>query len=151
VPDSFDLTNEECERLMRTGDVGRVAICTPDGPHVVPVTYWVDDRSVIFRTSPYSLLGTYARNSLLAFEVDQVDEGAHRSWSVVARGRCRSVDNHDEIARLEATSPPRPWAAGSRNLFLTIPWSEISGRRLGLRRSTAKESAVRLVADGEPE
>jgi nitroimidazol reductase NimA-like FMN-containing flavoprotein (pyridoxamine 5'-phosphate oxidase superfamily) len=146
VPDSIDLTGEECERLMRTGDVGRVAICTPDGPHVVPVTYWVDGRSVVFRTSPYSLLGTYARNSLLAFEIDHVDEGPRRSWSVVARGRCRSIDDHDEVARLEAASPPRPWAPGTRNLFLSIPWSEISGRKLGLRWSTSTEPVVRLAS-----
>jgi nitroimidazol reductase NimA-like FMN-containing flavoprotein (pyridoxamine 5'-phosphate oxidase superfamily) len=151
VPDSIDLTTEACERLMRAGDVGRVAICTPDGPHVVPVTYWVDDRSVVFRTSPYSLLGTFARNSLLAFEIDHVDEGPRQSWSVVARGRCRSIDDHDEVARLEATSPPRPWAPGTRNLFLTIPWSEISGRKLGLRWPKAKESVVGLVPHSEPQ
>jgi nitroimidazol reductase NimA-like FMN-containing flavoprotein (pyridoxamine 5'-phosphate oxidase superfamily) len=133
VPDSIDLTTEVCERLLRDGDVGRVAICTPDGPHVVPVTYWVDAQAVVFRTSPYSLLGTYARNSLLAFEIDHVDEGPRGSWSVVARGRCRSIDHRDEVARLEASEPPRPWATGTRNLFLSIPWSEISGRRLGLR------------------
>jgi nitroimidazol reductase NimA-like FMN-containing flavoprotein (pyridoxamine 5'-phosphate oxidase superfamily) len=136
VPDSIDLTTEECERLMRAGDVGRVAICTPDGPHVIPVTYWVDGRAVVFRTSPYSLLGTYARNSLLAFEIDHVGEGPHRSWSVVARGRCHSIDDHDQVARLEAASPPRPWASGTRHLFLSIPWSEISGRSLGLRNSS---------------
>ena len=97
---------------------------------------------MVFRTSPYSLLGTFARNSLLAFEIDHVDDGPHQSWSVVARGRCHSIDDHDEVARLEAASPPRPWAAGTRNLFLSIPWSEISGRRLGLRWSTSKAAAV---------
>ena len=142
MPDSIDLTTDECVRLMRAGDVGRVAICTPDGPHVIPVTYWVDGTSVVFRTSPYSLLGTFARGSLLAFEVDHVEAWPQHSWSVVARGRCRSIDDHDEVARLEAQSPPRPWAAGARNLFLAIPWSEISGRRLGLCWSTSKSAAV---------
>ena len=147
MPDSIDLTTEACEQLLRAGDVGRVAICTPDGPHLVPVTYWVADRSVVFRTSPYSLLGTYARNSLLAFEIDHVADGPQQSWSVVARGRCRSIDDHDEVARLEAGGPPPPWASGSRNLFLAIPWSEISGRRLGLRWTTSEEPVV--TADGK--
>ncbi len=137
MPDSIDLTTEACERLLGSREVGRVAICTPDGPHVVPVTYWVEDRTVFFRTTPYSLLGTYARNSLVAFEIDHVDDGPQGSWSVVARGRCRAVDDHDQVARLEASSPPRPWASGTRTLFLSIPLSEISGRRLGLRHSSA--------------
>jgi uncharacterized protein len=151
MPESIDMTFDVCERLLRAANVGRVAICTPDGPHVVPVNYWVHEQAVMFRTSPYSLLGTYARNSLLAFEIDHLGEVPNESWSVIAHGRCHSIDDHDQIAMLEATSPPRPWAAGTRNLVLAIPWSEISGRRLGLRPGSARGSSVGLAIDGEAE
>lgn len=151
MPDSIDLHTDVCERLIHEGDVGRVAISTPDGPQVFPVTYWVDERRVIFRTTPHSLLGTYARNSLLAFEIDHVGDGPHGSWSVVARGRCHSIDDRDQVARLEASAPAQPWAARTRNLFLSIPWTEISGRRLSLRSSSPKDSGLGLVAPGERE
>jgi nitroimidazol reductase NimA-like FMN-containing flavoprotein (pyridoxamine 5'-phosphate oxidase superfamily) len=142
MPESVELTTEVCERLLRAGGVGRVAICAPDGPHVVPVNYTVVESAVVFRTSPYSLLGTYARNSILAFEVDHIDHGPRQSWSVVARGRCRSIDDLEEITRLEQGTPPRPWAAGTRNLFLSMPWTEISGRRLGLRWNPVDTSTL---------
>ena len=87
----FDLTETECEELLRGGLVGRVAACTPTGPHVVPVNYSVVEDAVVFRTTPYSVLGSQARGSLLAFEVDQFDYEYQRGWSVVARGRAEMV------------------------------------------------------------
>lgn len=42
------------------------------------------------------------------------------------------MDNSQEIAHINAIGAPQPWAAGSRNLYLRLPWTEISGRQLGL-------------------
>ena len=71
--------------------VGRVAISTPTGPHIVPVNYAVVDEAIIVRTSPYSLLGTYGRDTMVAFEVDGFDHELERGWSVQARGRVEAV------------------------------------------------------------
>ena len=57
----FDLSPDECRELLCAGLVGRIAMCTPVGPHIVPVNYGVVDDSVVLRTSPYSVLGTHAR------------------------------------------------------------------------------------------
>ena len=65
----------ECEQLLRRRRVGRIAVCSPDGPHVVPVNYTVVGSSIVVRTSPYSVVGTYARDTEVAFEVDDI-EGA---------------------------------------------------------------------------
>ena len=129
--ESFDLNATECEELLRAGLVGRVAACTPGGPHIVPVNYAVVDDTVVLRTTPYSLLGSQNRGSVLALEVDQFDYEYHRGWSVVARGRSEAVMDADELEHIRSTWNPVSWAAGGRSLYLRFPWTELSGRRLG--------------------
>ena len=126
-----DLSREECGRLLTAGVAGRVAISTPTGPHIVPVNYSVDRESVLVRTAAYSLLGTYGRDALLCFEVDQFDDEDQRGWSVSVRGRAQFVDDADELAEIARRLPPRPWAAGQRTLVVRIPWTEVTGRQLG--------------------
>lgn len=127
----IELSREESEALLRLGVVGRVAVSTPDGPHIVPVNYSVVDDAVVLRTTPYSVLGLHARDAVVAFEVDQLDQDQHHGWSVLARGRSEAVTDAEELERIEAVCPPRPWASGNRPLFLRIAWTELSGRKLG--------------------
>ena len=127
----FDLTETECAELIRAGLVGRVAVCTPDGPHIIPVNYSVVDDSVVLRTTPYSLLGSTAKGSILALEVDQFDYEYQRGWSVVARGRCEVVVDHAQLEHIRNTWNPMTWAKGGRTLYLRFEWTEITGRRLG--------------------
>lgn len=141
----IDLSRTECERLLRGGVVGRAAIATPLGPHVVPVNYAVVDDTIVIRTSPYSVLGTYGRDALVAFEVDQLDHERHRGWSVVARGKTREVTDPAELDRIWSSWPPRPWAAGSRGLHLRLPWTELSGRQLGTGWNAVAGMPVRRV------
>ena len=135
MPESVELSTEDCQRLLRARTVGRVAVSTPGGPHIVPVNYVVSGDAVIFRTSPYSVLGSHARNSLLAFEVDHLDPGQDGSWSVVARGRCEFIDDPRELDAQDDAKRPKAWVAGSRNLFLRLPLTEVSGRSLGAGRA----------------
>ncbi|MBO0846854.1 MAG: pyridoxamine 5'-phosphate oxidase family protein [Nocardioides sp.] len=129
--EAFDLSQAECEEMLRAGLVGRVAACTPDGPHIVPVNYSVVDDAIVIRTTPYSLLGGHAKGSVLAVEVDQFDYEYQRGWSVVARGRCESVVDGEQLDHIRRSWQPTTWAGGQRSLFLRIAWTEITGRRLG--------------------
>jgi len=131
VRDPIDLTPDECRRLLSAGVAGRIALSTPDGPHIIPVNYAVVDDAIIIRTSPYSVLGTHGRNTLLAFEVDQFDHHYQVGWSVVARGRGEVLTDPDEVEHIRTTWEPRPWAAGNRRLYLRLRWAELSGRRIG--------------------
>ena len=127
----FDLTTTECEDLLRAGLVGRVAACTPTGPHIVPVNYAVVDDSIVLRTTPYSVLGSQASGTVLALEVDHFDYDYQRGWSVVARGRATAVSAADELEHIRNTWNPATWASGARSLYLRIRWAELTGRRLG--------------------
>jgi nitroimidazol reductase NimA-like FMN-containing flavoprotein (pyridoxamine 5'-phosphate oxidase superfamily) len=133
MQEAIDLTQDECRRLLRSGVGGRMALSSPNGPHIVPVNYAVVDDAIIVRTSPYSVLGTYGRDSMLAFEVDQFDHERQHGWSVVARGRGEVVVDPGELEHIRTTWEPRPWASsGARGLHLRLRWSELTGRRIGV-------------------
>lgn len=145
MPDSRELSYSECEGFLRAGVTGRVAMSTPGGPQIVPVNYSVVDAAIIVRTSPYSVLGTYGRDTTLAFEIDHFDHANQRGWSVVARGRADVVHDQAELDHIRAVWEPRPWASGVRTLFLRIRWSELSGRQLGTGWDPRSEMPVRRV------
>jgi nitroimidazol reductase NimA-like FMN-containing flavoprotein (pyridoxamine 5'-phosphate oxidase superfamily) len=126
-----ELSYAECRALLIREQTGRVAVATPDGPHIVPLNYTVVDESIILRTTPFSTLATYGRNTTLAFEVDSFREGARVGWSVVARGRADVVLDPDELAHIRQIWPPDPWADGPRHLHFRLSWKELTGRSLG--------------------
>jgi nitroimidazol reductase NimA-like FMN-containing flavoprotein (pyridoxamine 5'-phosphate oxidase superfamily) len=129
-----ELTPRECyERLQsQAGGVGRLAVCTPLGPTIYPVNFTVDAHAIVFRTSAYSELSTFVRHADVAFEIDYIDWGTRRGWSVVAKGRAEIVEDPEEIDRLrEVGHEPRPWAKGLRRTYVRIPWREITGRVVG--------------------
>jgi len=131
VHESHELSTQQCEALLRVGMVGRVAFSTPAGPHMVPVNYAVVDDAIVVRTSPYSLLGTHGRNTMVAFGVDGFDHELERGWSVQARGRVEVVTAPQELDRIREVADPSPWANGVRALYLRLRWTELSGRQLG--------------------
>lgn len=134
-----ELSERRCEELLGAGVAGRVAISTPNGPHIVPVNYSVVDGAIIVRTSPYSLLGTYARDTTFAFEIDGFDLDRSAGWSVQARGRAEVVTDRDELDHIREVAEPSPWAAGARILFLRLRWSELTGRQLGQLRDPSRD------------
>jgi len=129
MPELIDMAPAECERLLRRGTFGRVALVTTRGPEIVPVNYAVLDDTIVIRTTPHGLLARHGHGRQLAFEVDLVDHERWHGWSVVARGTGEVViDPQDEVsARLRL----RPWPDGDRSSELRLAWTELTGRRLG--------------------
>lgn len=138
-----ELSYEECRDLLLGGVVGRVAICTPQGPRILPVNYSVVDDAVVFRTSAYGPVAAHDWTSAMAFEVDHVDYSDQRGWSVVALGHGERVDDTAEKEHIRTTWEPRPWASGSRPLVVRLPWHDLSGRRLGTGWTRDNEMPVR--------
>jgi uncharacterized protein len=142
MAETRELNTGECQALLRSGVAGRVAVSTPTGPHIVPVNYTVVENSIVFRTAPYSLLGTYGRESMLAFEIDGFDEVNERGWSVQARGRVEAVTDRAELSLIREIAEPQPWAGGARSLYLRLRWSELSGRKLSTGRDPVNEQVA---------
>ena len=135
-----ELSYAECRGLLVRQRAGRVAVATPDGPHIIPLNYSVVDESIVFRTTAFSVLATYGRNAKLAFEVDYFRDETQLGWSVVARGRADVVTDPEELARIRKVCDPSPWADGARNLFFRLTWKELSGRELGHQGGVEKKA-----------
>jgi nitroimidazol reductase NimA-like FMN-containing flavoprotein (pyridoxamine 5'-phosphate oxidase superfamily) len=138
-----ELSRAKCLELISAGVVGRVALCTPSGPHIVPVNYAVVDEAIVMRTTPYSILGTLGWSSRLAFEVDHLDYERQRGWSVVAVGPGEMVEDAQALAAIRAFWDPRSWAGGHRLLYIRLPWTQLTGRRIGTNWTPEEEMPVR--------
>jgi uncharacterized protein len=121
-----DLSLEECQALLESRQIGRIAFTDADGPVVLPVNYVLVEGCVVFATSPYSSLARCASSAPVAFEIDDIDEFHQSGWSVLVRGRTNVMERH-ELSDVEL---PQPWAEGIRTLVLKISDAEIGGRRL---------------------
>jgi hypothetical protein len=131
VHELIEMTHDECETILRAGLIGRMGLSTPTGPHIIPVNYSVIDDAIVVRTDPAGVLGTWAQHAPLVFQVDHFDHEWQWGWSISARGVGRWVTLEDEIRHIESEWPPRPWAAGDRSRWLSLAWTEITGRKLG--------------------
>jgi nitroimidazol reductase NimA-like FMN-containing flavoprotein (pyridoxamine 5'-phosphate oxidase superfamily) len=127
-----ELNAQECADLIKDGGVGRVAFCTAAGAQIYPLSFTVDGRSIVFRTAPYGVLGTFGWGEGVAFEVDHLDWSTRQGWSVVIKGEAGIIEDAGDIDRLvEDGRVPRPWAKGTRSIFVRLPWKEITGRVVG--------------------
>ena len=139
----MELSYGKCRELLAAGVFGRVGVCTPQKPVILPVNYSVVGEAIIFRTSPYGVVANHDWDAQIAFEVDYVDYSDHKGWSVLATGRGERVEDPEELARIKRTWDPRPWAGGARPLYVKLAWEELSGRRLGQGWTHENETPTR--------
>lgn len=125
-----ELSGRQCLKLLETDAVGRIAFSTPMGPRIVPVTYILRDNAIMFRTTAYSKVGTFACDSEVAFEVDDIDIGDHSGQSVVVRGRAEAVEDPRELRAIRDAGEPVPWAGGRRDRYIRIVITELTGHAL---------------------
>jgi nitroimidazol reductase NimA-like FMN-containing flavoprotein (pyridoxamine 5'-phosphate oxidase superfamily) len=122
------LTGVECDALLRTQLVGRVAVCT-GRPGVFPVLYSLLDGDVVFRTAPGEKLIAAALRREVVFEIDSFDTAARKGWSVNVFGVAEEIQDPTELSRAEALRL-EPWAGEVRDRYVRIRAVEVSGRRI---------------------
>jgi nitroimidazol reductase NimA-like FMN-containing flavoprotein (pyridoxamine 5'-phosphate oxidase superfamily) len=123
------LSPAECFDLLEPGGVGRVGFNAADGIMMLPVNFAVSRKSIVFRTAPDTLLAVYA-DGRVSFEADHLDEALREGWSVLVHGHAHRITDEREVKRLEARTRLEPWAAGSRDVYVRIAPTRISGRRV---------------------
>jgi uncharacterized protein len=128
------LSEDECLALLRSRDVGRIALVDHGQPLIFPVNYAIDDRAVVFRTAPGMKLAE-APMSKVAFEVDEVDTDAGVAWSVLVTGNAYEVTSAiDQLSERLRELVVRPMAPGDRHRWVAVMRRGISGRRFRLSR-----------------
>lgn len=124
------LTVEECSALLEAHRFGRIGVQGPEGPGIFPVNYvWVTGHIVI-RTSPGTRPAAAAQ-SVVAFEIDGIDEPTRTGWSVLVVGTAYEVtDSVDDISEALRRLPVDSWAPGPKTSVLRIEPRSVSGRRI---------------------
>jgi len=127
------LSNEECLRLLRENEIGRIAFLVGALPVVLPVNYRLVESHgitpgtwIALRTRPGNVIDR--ASVIVAFEIDGIDALHRQGWSVLVRGELRHVDVDSAAARERYDSDP--WLAAERDVWILIEPFEISGRRL---------------------
>jgi nitroimidazol reductase NimA-like FMN-containing flavoprotein (pyridoxamine 5'-phosphate oxidase superfamily) len=123
------LSPEECLALLEPGGVGRVGVISADGIVMLPVSYAIAAKTIVFRTAPDTLLAALAHASA-SFEADHVEEASREGWSVLVQGRAHQVAGEREVRGLEQGTRLEPGAAGARDVWVRITPARISGRRI---------------------
>ena len=126
------LSDQECRRLIAPGGVGRLIFVEARGPVAIPVNFGVLDGDVVFRSATGSP-ATSVDGREVGFEVDRIDDVTREGWSVVVTGRARRLLDPDELARARALGI-HPWAGGDRDVYIRLPSTEMSGRRIRVER-----------------
>ena len=122
-----------CTELLSSQSVGRVAWQSTNGLQILPVTYAYYEGTIVFRTSPNSVLSDLSNLSEVVFEIDEIDQRSHWGWSVVARGQAQAVVEPREVGRLLTEAGVVPWAPGDRNLVIQITPAKVTGRTVSAR------------------
>jgi nitroimidazol reductase NimA-like FMN-containing flavoprotein (pyridoxamine 5'-phosphate oxidase superfamily) len=136
------LERAECERLLASHDIGRIAFSLGGVPEIFPVNYASDGSTVIFRTSEGTRLARSAMQRA-AFEVDEFNPTARIAWSVVVQGVVVEItDSAEPLAIRLREKRVVPLAPGAHERWMAIYSSNISGRRF--RTSTQADGATRV-------
>src|SRR5437763_2839581 len=104
------LDRQECLDLVTKVPVGRLVFTDGALPAVHPVNFRLHDGHVIFRVAPGSKLTAALSNSIVAFQVDQLDMNTHDGWTVTIIGRTSIVPDIAAVVTVSGTwlCPWRP-------------------------------------------
>ena len=117
-PGVTDLEANVCWALLRSHEVGRLAVSIADRPEIFPINYVVDHGTVVFRTAEGTkLAGAVQRD--VAFEADGYEPETGEAWSVVVKGRAEEISRGHELLDT-ADLPLFPWHAAPKQRFVRI-------------------------------
>jgi nitroimidazol reductase NimA-like FMN-containing flavoprotein (pyridoxamine 5'-phosphate oxidase superfamily) len=122
------LEANQCWELLRSSEVGRLAVSIGNHPDIFPVNFVVEHGNVVFRTAEGTKLAAAVLGSAVAFEVDGYDADAGEAWSVVIKGRAVEIERMQDV--FDALDLPLfPWHAAPKHRFVRIEPDDVSGRR----------------------
>jgi len=125
-PTILELDEHQCWELLRSQEVGRLAVAIANRPDIFPINYVVDHASVVFRTAEGTKLASAVLGESVAFEIDGEADG--EAWSVVVKGPALEIERMYEL--FDALELPLyPWHAAPKHRFVRILPEHVTGRR----------------------
>ena len=125
------LDEQQCQHLLASKDIGRIAFSVQGEPEIFPVNYAADGSIIVFRTGEGTKL-QLAVMLRVAFEVDDWDAATGVGWSVVIKGVAEEITSGiDPFAMALRSRRVVPLAPGVREYWIAVYPGEITGRRFG--------------------
>jgi uncharacterized protein len=120
------LPEHECWELLAGVALGRVVTSVDGQPEIFPVNYAVQHRTVLFRTAEGTKLVSTTINNRVLFEAD--DHNVAEGWSVIVKGRARSLRTNEQIEEAERAQL-LPWTASEKTHYVRVVPETVTGRR----------------------
>lgn len=120
------LSVSESWDLLSSVPLGRLVTSVDGRPHIFPVNFVVQDRTVLFRTAEGTKLVSAAINNQVLFEADDHDPVG--GWSVIVEGTTRTLHSDEEIAEADRAQL-LPWVATHKPHYVRVRPTSITGRR----------------------
>lgn len=127
------LDEDECRSLLRTAEVGRLALTAGALPAIVPVPFAVHDGDVVIPTCAGSPLLAAVRGAVVAFAVDSYRPRDRGGWGVNVVGPARVVADPAEAGGL-GTLEPFAGAPITGRCFVSVRIGLLRGWRVGGER-----------------
>jgi hypothetical protein len=89
----------------------------------------LDGESLLIRLGSGSTAAAATRDSVVAFEVDDIDIGSRSGWSVTVVGHAHEITDPGELRRVRSLDVVS-WAGDGRDHFVSVAAERLTGRRL---------------------
>jgi hypothetical protein len=128
------LSEAESMALLGGGGLGRLVYNGRYGPTALPVTYRLDEGSIVLGTWDPVLFDEDLRTGIaqaeyqVAVEADQIDAKAREGWFVLVRGAAHHLDTEAERAPF-IDAGLEPWIEGVPAHFIRVNPTSIWGTR----------------------
>lgn len=142
------LTAEECLRMLKRRSFGRLGLSVEGLPTIMPVNFGLIEDQIIIRTRRGAKLATATRNTLVAFEVDQVNDSTGDGWSVIVRGIARELSEAEQRRVDQHRATPRRLSCDHSRL-VAVSIDLISGRRTCSGKDSSRGGTCSSVAGFE--
>lgn len=143
---SETLTDDECQALLRSTLVGRIAVDMAGRPEIFPINYVVTDDGIVFRSAAGTKLAGAALMHHVAFEIDGYEPDTRTAWSVIVKGWARQIEQMQERYDAEAL-PLFPWVTSVKPDFVCIEPHETTGRRFHVADDIVTDASLGRTAD----
>jgi uncharacterized protein len=119
------MTEDEAWEFLGSEHVGRLALSAGGVIDIYPIAYVVDNKTLVFITSPGTKLLELTVNDQVAFEIDTYDEDTAKS--VIVHGTAERLESMADVNYAE-TLPLHALIHTVKTRYVRINPTSISGR-----------------------
>jgi len=129
------LGDDDCMELLASARLGRLIYISRYGPTALPVTYTIDEGSVVMGTWDPVLFDEDLRTGIeqaeyqVAVQADHIDVEAREGWFLLLRGAAHHLDTEAEREPF-VDAGLEPWIEGIPAHYIRVNPTSIRGNRI---------------------